>query len=252
MPCDPQMSGHERDALQIGRGGVGGKGEVERRRRGDQPGGSRDRLLPPGAAPASGHRFRQRRDVGERPALTQDGGKHAVDEPPRPVFDQRQRGRDRRVGRRAEAQRLDQRDPQHETRLGVIGEPLLRRAVDQRVEIGKAPKGFGGDRMGERAVVGPVEVTRRRIERAFERQPLAQHGVEQPQGGATRGRTGRIGPAQLRRPSGSSALVDLSPAIGGGEWRPSSSAIASSAAIRFSVAGWVENQLSPRPRPGTM
>ena len=56
-----------------------------------------------------------------------------------------------------------------------------------------------------------------------------------------------------RRLRGTAVVGPDPPTIGGGEWSPASPTIASSAAIRFSVAGWVENRLSPRPpRPGTM
>ena len=86
--------------------------------------------------------------------------------------------------------------------------------------------------------------------------------VEQAQRSPARSRPYRIGVGQFRRPSGSSALAERRllgtavvrslPVTGGGVERPISSAMSWSAAIRFSVAGWVENMLS-RPVPlGTM
>ena len=84
--------------------------------------------------------------------------------------------------------------------LASSGRRLLRRAVDQRVEIGQAAQRLGGDGVGEGAVVGAVEVAGGGVERGFERQALAQHRIEQAQGGAARRRAGRIGappPAHL-------------------------------------------------------
>ena len=153
---------------------------------------------------------------------------------------------------RAKRQRLDQRDAQSGARLGVIRQALARRPVDQRVEVGTAAKRLGGDGMGEAAVVGPVEIARSAVESGFERQALVEDGVEQPQRGAAGAGAGWIRPAQLRRPSGSSALARGPGAAPDGEAKPIAPAIASRAAIRFSVAGWVENRLSPRPKPGTM
>lgn len=153
-------------------------------------------------------------------------------------------------------QRLDERDPKHEARLGIVGEPLAGGSVDEGVEIRQAAKRFGGDGVGEAAIVAPLEFTRSGVERRFQRKAFAQDRIEQakrrPPGAGAR----RVGAAQRRRPSGSSAeerTDSPSGSSGGGEWRPSSPAIASSAAILFSVAGWVEKRLSPpRASPGTM
>src|SRR5688572_28865862 len=109
--------------------------------------------------------------------------------------------------------------------------------------------------MSKCAVLGLVELAGGAVERGLERQALAQYRIEQTQGGATCRKPGWVRRSQLRRPSGFSALARPPATLsvtGGGEWRPSSSAIASRAAMRFSVAGCVENRLSPRPRPGTM
>lgn len=159
------------------------------------------------------------------------------------------------MGRRVELQCLDERDPQRGAGLGIVGEALARGAVDQRVEVRQAPQRLGRDRMGEGTVLRLVEVARGGVERGFERQPLAQDRVEQTQRRAARRRAWRLGrsrpAAQSRRLSGSSAD---SRTAGGrrGVTAGTSPAIDIKAAIRFSVAGWVENKLSPRPRPGTM
>ena len=95
--------------------------------------------------------------------------------------------------RRRHRQRLDERDAQREARLGVVGQALPGGAVDQGVEIGQTAQRLGGDGVGEGAVVGAVELARRRVQRGFERQALAQHRVEQAQGGAARSRARRVG-----------------------------------------------------------
>ncbi len=102
--------------------------------------------------------------------------------------------------RRAERQRLDERDAQRKARLGVIGQPRLGRRIDQRVEIGQAPQHLGGNRMRQRAVVAPLDPRGRTANRGLERQALAQHGIEQPQRGAARGDAGwldRFGPGHV-------------------------------------------------------
>ena len=53
-----------------------------------------------------------------------------MDEAPRPALDEWQDGRDGGVGRRAECERLDERDAKREARLGVIGEPPAGGAID--------------------------------------------------------------------------------------------------------------------------
>ena len=182
-----------------------------------------------------------------------------MDEAARAAIDQRERGRDRSVGRGPHAQCLNERDPQREARLGIVGEALARGAVDQVIEIGQATQRLGRDRMGEGAILRLVEVARRGIERRFERKPLAQDRIEQAQRRPARLRARRIGrswaTAQSRRLSGSSAdsrTVGSRPSDTGGALNATPLGIAINAAMRFSVDGWVENRLSPRPRPGTM
>jgi len=177
-----------------------------------------------------------------------------MDQPARTPIDKRQDGRDRRVRRRAHRKCLDEGDAEREARLGVIRQALLRRAVDQSVEIGEAAERFSGDGMGEGAVVGALQPPRGIVERGFERQALAQHRVEQAQGRGAGGRAGGLGAAQSRRLSGSSALAVRERLVGTAARRagaPTRAAICSSAAIRLAVAGWVEKKLS-RPVPGTM
>lgn len=173
-----------------------------------------------------------------------------MDQPARAAVDQRQDGRDRGVRRRAKRERLDQGDPEREPRLCILGEPLLRRAVDECVEIGQAAKRLGRDGISEGAVFGSGDIARGRIERGFERQSAAQRRIEQPQRRAARGRSWRIGGNQARRPSGSRALARAKAERCGGP--PISAAIAWSAAMRLPVAGWVENRLSPPSKPGTI
>jgi hypothetical protein len=52
---------------------------------------------------------------------------------PRPPVDERKRGRDDGVIRRAEADFLRKRETEDHARLRVVGQALTRRAVDQRV-----------------------------------------------------------------------------------------------------------------------
>ena len=49
------------------------------------------------------------------------------------------------------------------------------------------------DGMGKRAIVAAIDPLSRAIERRLERQPLAEHRIEQLQRGAAGGNAGRIG-----------------------------------------------------------
>ena len=80
--------------------------------------------------------------------------------------------------RRAQRQRLDQRDAQCGPRLGVIGQGLPGRRIDQRVEIGEPAQRFGGDGVRQRPIVAALDPPGRRIERRFDRLPAPQHGIE--------------------------------------------------------------------------
>ena len=77
--------------------------------------------------------------------------------------------------------------------LASSGNGRWRSRIDQRVEIGQATQRFGGDRMGKRTIVAAVYALRGAVERGFERQALAQHGIEQLQRRAAGGNAGRIG-----------------------------------------------------------
>ena len=104
-----------------------------------------------------------------------------MDQSARAAVDQRQHGGNGGVRRRAEPQCLRERDAEHRARLGVARQRLGGGAVDQRIEIGEMTQHLGGDRMGQRAIVATVQPARRRVERAFKRQALAQHRVKQAQ-----------------------------------------------------------------------
>ena len=178
----------------------------------------------------------------------------------RAAVDQREQGGNRGVRRRAEGEGLDESDPEREARLGIVRQALPRGAVDQLVEIGEAAQRLGRDGEGEAAIVGTIEVARRRIERGVERQALAQDRVEQPKGRSPGRRTLGIGLAQFGRlrvrgtETEAARMAAASPGVAMTAVSPISSAIASSAAIRLPVSGWVENRLSrpPLESPGTM
>ena len=180
------------------------EGDVERRRHRHRLAGGLDDVAAPGLLPARDHRAGQSGNFGQLDALPHQGAEHAVDELARAAVDQRQNGRDRGVLRRAHRQRLDQRDAQGEARLGVVGQGLLGRAVDQGVEIGEPAQRLGRDRVREGAVVGPVEVARGGVERGFERKPLAQarRRAGAKRRGATRCRSDRARSADRPWPAG--------------------------------------------------
>jgi hypothetical protein len=95
--------------------------------------------------------------------------------------------------------------------------------------------------MGEGAIVRPVEAASRSGESRFERQPLAQHRVEQAKGCPPRSGADRLGRGQRLDPNGSSALLRRlrldGTAVLGAPARPNDKAICSSAAIRLPVSG---------------
>ena len=91
----------------------------------------------------------------------------------RPPVEQGQDRGDRRMGRSAERQGLDQGDAQGEARLGVFGQPLGGGAVDQEVEIDQPAERLGRDRMGEGPIVGAVEAAGGGGESRLQRQPFA-------------------------------------------------------------------------------
>src|SRR3712207_2403291 len=93
---------------------------------------------------------------------------------------------------RAERERLDERDPERESRLRIGRKRLLGRAVDQDVKIGQPAQRLGSDRVGKGSIISPLQIPRRRVERRFEGQPFPEHRVEQAERGPARGGSDRI------------------------------------------------------------
>ena len=171
---------------------AGAQRQVERRWCGKGAGCRLDRRLAPCRTPAGGGVAGQRRPLRQCRAATRHRAEHAMDQTLRPAIDQRQHRRDRRMGRCAERQRLHQRDPEREARLGVVGQALAGLRVDQRVEIGQPPQRLGRDRMCQ-AAVGTMYRARRCRQRRLQCLAPAQHRIEQPQRRAARGGTQRLG-----------------------------------------------------------
>jgi hypothetical protein len=101
--------------------------------------------------------------------------------------------------RRAETNGLDQGNAEREACLGIVGQAIARRAVDQRVEIGETAQRFRRDRVGERLVIRPIEVARGRVQRRFERQA--------PFGSRRRAGAGRRGGLRCRVDRGASSCA---------------------------------------------
>ena len=185
---------------------------------------------------------------------------HAVDQPARAAVDQRQHGRDGGMGRRAQRQRLDERDAQREARLGVVGQALARwrgrSARRDRAGGAASRRRWRGRGRGRRAGrgraprVSSAASSGRPLRSTASSSRSAARRAAVPAGSAPRRSARSVAPPERVERAGAAAARRRQ--RGGGACRPASSAIASSAAIRFSVAGWVENRLSPRPRPGTM
>ena len=217
------MAGQQADAVQLfrpfgGRGRIGQR-QVERRRGGDGMGGGLDHILAPIRFPARLGRVGQSGDFGEQHAALGDGAEHAMDQLARAAIDQRQHGRDRGMRRGAQRQHLDERDAQRETRLGIVGQPLLGRRVDQRVEIGQTTQRLGRDGVCQTAIRSTRQRARRRGERRLQRFTPAQHGVEQADSGAAGGGAQRLGRALLP-PAPVLALGAATPTIGSATgWR---------------------------------
>ena len=193
---DPDMAGEQRNAAQFldearGFGGVGER-QVERRGSRHRFLGSMDPIVAPGGVPAQSDRIGKRRQFGKLVAVARQRPEHAVDELARATVDQRQHGRNRRVRRGAERQRLHQRDAQRKARLGIIGQSSLGRRIDQRVEIGQPSQHLRRDRVGQRSVIGAVDPSGRAADRGFERQALAENRVEHPERSAACGDAGGL------------------------------------------------------------
>ena len=128
---EADMAGQQADAAEFARPARRsrriGKRQVERRRRGDRArGGRRPSPRPRPRASAARPPSGSVGTSGSVALAAHQRAEHAVDELARAAIDQRQRGRDRGMRRRAEHQRLDQRDAQREARLGVVGQRSLR------------------------------------------------------------------------------------------------------------------------------
>ena len=111
-------------------------------------------LWPPRPRPALEHRAGQQGQFERGDSLAQEGAQHAVDQLARPALDQRQGGRDQRVVGGAQPNLLRQRQAQHHSRLGVVGQRQPRRAVDQRVDVGQPAQRLADDRARQRGIGG--------------------------------------------------------------------------------------------------
>jgi hypothetical protein len=80
--------------------------------------------------------------------------------------------------RRAQRQRLDERDPQREARLGIVGQRL---AVALSISASRSGRrrSASAAMAWAKARSSAVEIARGGVERRLERQALAQHRVEQ-------------------------------------------------------------------------
>jgi len=99
-----------------------------------------------------------------------------VNQPPRAAIHQRQSGRDQGMLRSSKADLLGKRRPKDHSSLTVVGEPLPRCAVNQRVEVRHPPQDLSSNRDCQR-LVGRLQITgalRGRIERP----PAPQDGIE--------------------------------------------------------------------------
>ena len=176
------------------RGAVGGFGRIAQRKveRGRFGQAGRDHLGQR-VAPAGAHGIGQRRRGGQRGFALHQRGEHAMRQPPRAAGKQRQAGRDHRVRRGLEPQPLRQHQPQHRARLGVVGDTLARRAVDQRVEIGEPAQRLVDDRERQCTVGGAVDTAQRSALGLFERLAAPQHRVQQFERRAAGGKSGGFG-----------------------------------------------------------
>jgi hypothetical protein len=117
--------------------------------------------------------------------------KYAVDQLTGTAVDQWQRCRDGRVRRRAQAERLNQRDTQHHPRLRVIGQALFRRPVDQRIKIGQAAQRFSRDGMYQCPIGTIGNALTCAMQRGFQRLAAPQHRIEQAKGSTACGHARR-------------------------------------------------------------
>ena len=171
------------------------KDEVERRRRGDQPGGGGDDVVAPGLVPALRDRGRQGRDFGQGPALAHHRRRTRRG---RAGADRRRPAAARSRSRHGAACRAPAPGP---ARCAARSAPWHRRAgaSSSRGRSGRRDRGGGAAPRrrwhGRSARSSGWSSSRAaRVERGLERQALAQHRVEQAQGGAAC-RQRRVGPA---------------------------------------------------------
>ncbi|GEO02169.1 hypothetical protein NSE01_40010 [Novosphingobium sediminis] len=105
---------------------------------------------------------------------------------------QRQASSNHRVRRQAEAQRLRKHEPQDAAGLGVFGQNLPGRAIDQAVEIGEPAQRFLRDGKREGAVIAALDRAQYRRGGLIERIATAQHGIEQAQRSAASRDAGKV------------------------------------------------------------
>ena len=92
------------------------------------------------------------------------------------------------MGRGSEPKRLREHQPQHRARLGIGGQRLCGRAVDQRIEIVQPAQALAGDGDGKPAVLTGQPA--HRPTRLLQRLAPPQHRIEQTQRRRSRGHAG--------------------------------------------------------------
>ncbi len=113
-------------------------------------------------------------------------------QPARTASQQRQACGDHCMRRRVEPQPLRQHHAQHLPCLGIIGQRLLHRAVDQPVQIDEPAQHLSGYGAGQRLVLEPADILCRRTERHVQRLAAAQGCIEQAKRSAARVDTGGL------------------------------------------------------------
>jgi hypothetical protein len=89
----------------------------------------------------------------------------------------------------AQHQRLYQSDPQHHARLGIIGQPLLGRPVDQIIKVWNMAQRFRRDGMRQSPVCWVIYTPCGRGKRLFQRLPPAENGIEKLERSAPSGKS---------------------------------------------------------------
>ena len=187
MMIQPPMERSERNAFrEFGLGGVIGKAEVEQGAVGDGAPRRQHHFFPPSSTPSLFDVRREARCVERGQAFAEQCAKHPMHQPPGPSVDQRQRGGDQRMIRRSKADLLGKCHAQHGPRLGIVGQPLTGRAVDQRIEIRQAAERFAGDGAGQRRI--SWREFARNLRSIVHRLPAAEHGIENAQRSAPGGK----------------------------------------------------------------